>query len=95
MTTITSAIVSLITALLTFTKCGEKWTLYRSTIEMMKSELALYSCKKRTDEELEKLVFKLEKIMNQEHNKWRKMQQEDEALDESIEDCTKQKIRNG
>lgn len=49
-TTITSAIVSLITALLTFTKCGEKWTLYRSTIEMMKSELALYSCKKRTDE---------------------------------------------
>ena len=94
-TTITSAIVSLITALLTFTKCGEKWTLYRSTIEMMKSELALYSCKKRTDEELEKLVFKLEKIMNQEHNKWRKMQQEDEALDESIEDCTKQKIRNG
>lgn len=94
-TTITSAIVSLITALLTFTKCGEKWTLYRSTIEMMKSELALYNCKNRTDEELEKLVFKLEKIMNQEHNKWRKMQQEDESLDESIEDCIKQKIRNG
>ena len=69
--------------------------MYRSTIEMMKSELALYNCKNRTDEELEKLVFKLEKIMNQEHNKWRKMQQEDESLDESIEDCTKQKIRNG
>lgn len=84
-TTITSAIVSLITSLLTFTKCGEKWTLYRSTVEMMKSELALYGCKKQTDAELEKLMFKLEKIMNQEHNKWRKMQQEDEVADEKEE----------
>lgn len=77
-TTIASAIVSLSTGILTFMKCGEKWTLYRSTIEMMKRELTLYWVNAADEKALENLVYKLEKIMDKEHNKWEKIQQKDE-----------------
>ena len=59
-------------------KCGEKWTLYRSTIEMMKRELTLYWVNAADEKALENLVYKLEKIMDKEHNKWEKIQQKDE-----------------
>lgn len=77
-TTIASAIVSLSTGILTFMKCGEKWTLYRSTIEMMKRELTLYWVNATDEKALENLIYKLEKIMDKEHNKWEKIQQKDE-----------------
>lgn len=77
-TTIASAIVSLSTGILTFMKCGEKWTLYRSTIEMMKRELTLYWVNATDEKALENLVYKLEEIMDKEHNKWEKIQQKDE-----------------
>ena len=81
-TTIASAIVSMVTGLLTFTKCGEKWTLYRSTIEMIKSELTLFWTKTPVPDEkdLANLTYRLEEIMNKEHSRWKKMQQEDDKV---------------
>ena len=81
-TTIASAIVSMVTGLLTFTKCGEKWTLYRSTIEMIKSELTLFWTKTPVPDEkdLANLTYRLEEIMNKEHSRWKKMQQEDDKI---------------
>ena len=81
-TTIASAIVSMVTGLLTFTKCGEKWTLYRSTIEMIKSELTLFWTKTPVPDEkdLVNLTYRLEEIMNKEHSRWKKMQQEDDKI---------------
>lgn len=79
-TTIASAGVSFITGMLTFTKCGEKWTLYRSTIELIKSELTLYWTKTPDSDgkDLANLVYRLDEIMNKEHNSWKKIQQKDE-----------------
>ena len=93
-TAIASAIVSLTTGLLTFTKCGEKWTLYRNTIEMIKSELTVYWAKASTqeEEELIMLVSRLEDIMNKEHNKWNKIQEEDEKFTSKADETTQNSI---
>lgn len=77
-TTIASAVVSLTTGILTFTKLREKWTLYRSTIEIMKSELTLYAIGKKSEKDLYDLVYNLEEIMSKEHSKWKKIQQDED-----------------
>lgn len=77
-TTIGSTMVAMATGILTFTKCREKWTLYRSSIEKMKKELSLYSVGEKDDEALHKMVCRLEEMMEDERNKWREIQQENE-----------------
>lgn len=67
---ICALLTALVTSLLTFTKCREKWTLYRTTIEQIKRELTLYWVDELNDEKLKELAIKIEDIMAQEHKVW-------------------------
>lgn len=69
-TVICSAFISLCASLLTLTKCHEKWTLYRSTLESMKRVLMHYWCEKEENREVRNLILKLEECMEAEHLKW-------------------------
>lgn len=67
---ICTAITSVVTSFLTFSKCREKWTLYCTTIEFIKRELSLYwggNCK---DEKLQELVMRLEDVIALEQKEW-------------------------
>lgn len=65
-----SAVISIVSSLLTFTKCREKWTLYRNTVELIKMELSLYQAHKGGKKRLCKLVKRIEGIMQGEHSRW-------------------------
>lgn len=58
---------------LSLLKCQEKWILYRSTVERMKSLLALYRAGEIGKKELSTLIQKLEDCMDEEHLEWREM----------------------
>jgi len=68
--TICALSTALVTSLLTFSKCREKWTLYRTTIEQIKRELTLYWVDEPDDEKLKDLAIRIEGIMEQEHKVW-------------------------
>lgn len=86
-TIIFSAVTALSTAFLSFTKCREKWTLYRTAIEKMKNALVLYWAGKIQDPELRELIQKLETLMEEEHAEWLKISRKsDETADEKIDD---------
>lgn len=65
-----SAVTALSTAFLSFSKCREKWTLYRSTFERIKRELSIYWAKENADQRLESLIVKIEDYMKEEHEEW-------------------------
>lgn len=69
-TIIASSITALAAAFLSFSKCHEKWTLYRMTLENIKRELALYWAGSVNEENLKTLVIKLEKYMEEENMEW-------------------------
>lgn len=69
-TIICSVLISLCASLLTLTKCHEKWTLYRSTLESMKRVLMHYWCEKEENREIRDLILELEECMEAEHLKW-------------------------
>lgn len=69
-TIIASAITALATSFLSFSKCHEKWTLYRMTLEKIKRELALYWAGHENEEDLKILVTNLEKYMEEENMEW-------------------------
>lgn len=79
-TIIGSAFTALSAAFLSFSKCHDKWTLYRSTFEKMKQELSLFQAEKNDDKDLKELINRLEKLMEEEHIEW---------LNISKEDCNK------
>lgn len=74
LTVIISSLTSFTTALLAFTKWGEKWMLYRNAIESLKSKLTLFGVSNGSQEELQQLACDIEKIMHEEHNKWNYVQ---------------------
>lgn len=76
-TIVGSAVTALSTAFLSFSKSHEKWTLYRNTFEKMKYELSIYQSKKSNDEAMEKLVIRIEKIMEEEHIEWMNISKSD------------------
>lgn len=82
--TICSVIASLSTAFLAFFKFQEKWILYRTTAEEIKKELVLYSAN-QSDEELKKLVIKIEGCMDKERSEWFLLAKNlDEKRDENL-----------
>lgn len=78
LTIICSALTALSTALLSFSKCREKWTLYRTSIEKIKKELVLYWAGKQEEAELKNLINRLEKVMEEEKAEWVKIEKKDE-----------------
>lgn len=78
-TLVLSSIIAMCTSLLTFSKCREKWGLYRSSVEMIKRELMLYWGRKETDQDLKDLIVTLEKCMENEHMQWLKILKEIET----------------
>lgn len=68
--TVCALLTALVTSVLSFTKCREKWTLYRTTIEQIKRELTLFWVDKPNDEKMKELSERLEGIMAQEHKVW-------------------------
>lgn len=81
-TIICSAITALSTAFLSFSKCREKWTLYRSTIEKIKRELSLYWSENMNDQKLQELVSKLEAYMQEENAQWMVISSKDHGAEE-------------
>lgn len=79
-TIIGSAFTALSAAFLSFSKCHDKWTLYRSTFEKMKQELSIFQAEKNDDKDLKELINRLEKLMEEEHIEW---------LNISKEECNK------
>lgn len=69
-TMICSVLISFCTSFLTFTKCREKWTLYRNTVEGMKRELMIYWGNEEEKTGIKNLIFNLEKYMEEEHHEW-------------------------
>lgn len=69
-TIIASSITALAAAFLSFSKCHEKWTLYRMTLEKIKRELVLYWAGRVNEEDLRDLIIKLEKYMEEENMEW-------------------------
>ena len=80
-----SALASLASTFMVVTKCKEKWTNYRSTVEQIKSELVFYAVDEGEErEKLKRFVKKVEKVMQEEHGRWNeilKMQNIDETDD--------------
>lgn len=76
-TIIGSAFTALSAAFLSFSKCHDKWTLYRNTFEKMKRELSLYWAEKTDNRDLKKLVNRLEQLMEEEHIEWLNISEED------------------
>lgn len=67
---ICTLITSVATSFLTFSKCRDKWTLYRTTIEFIKRELSLYWGGNCGDEKLQELVMRLEDVIASEQKEW-------------------------
>lgn len=67
---ICTSITSVVTSFLAFSKCRDKWTLYRTTIEFIKRELSLYWGGNCGDEMLKDLVTRLEDIIASEQKDW-------------------------
>lgn len=68
--TVCSVLTTLVASMLTFLKLQEKWLLYRSTAEEIKRELSLYLAQKSENEELRKLMLRVEEHMSGERKEW-------------------------
>lgn len=74
-----SVLASFASTFLVVSKCKEKWTSYRMTLERIKSALVLYSIDEGDDEErLKRLVTRTERIMKEEHDKWQEILEDDD-----------------
>lgn len=74
-----SVLASFASTFLVVSKCKEKWTSYRMTLERIKSVLVLYSIDEGTEEErLKRLVTRTERIMKEEHDRWQEILADDD-----------------
>lgn len=76
-----SVLATFSSTFLAVSKCKEKWTNYRHTVERIKSELVRYSVEEGEDKEkLRNLVEKTEQIMKEEHDRWKEISEKDEQV---------------
>ena len=88
-TILCSLITSLSASLLAFTRCGDKWKIYRKTIENIKRELSSYWIQKNNDEALKNMMDSIEKCMEEENRIWVEIQRTKK------EDCKKELVDDG
>ena len=77
-----SVLATFSSTFLAVSKCKEKWTNYRHTVERIKSVLVKYSVEEGEDsEKLRNLVERTEQIMKEEHDRWKEISEKDEQVD--------------
>lgn len=84
-----STITAACSSILTFTKVLDKWNLYRTTIESIKSRLALHWATDSKEQNENQLMKDIEVLMQEESSKWKILLMDNEDNKEQDNDNTK------